>query len=91
MSTFAHDMTCAVRTLRTAPSFAAIAIATLAIATLAVGIGANTAIVSVIDNLLFRPPDGARRELGRRARDGDSRDAPIGALGVALGLLDRSR
>ena len=51
MSTFAHDVTCAVRTLRKAPAFAAIAIATLA-----VGIGANTAIVSVIDNLLFRPP-----------------------------------
>ena len=51
MSTLAHDVVCAVRTLRKAPAFAAIAIATLA-----VGIGANTAIVSVIDNLLFRPP-----------------------------------
>ena len=51
MSTGAHDLVCAVRALRKAPGFAAIAIATLA-----VGIGANTAIVSVIDNLLFRPP-----------------------------------
>jgi predicted permease len=51
MTTLAHDVVCAVRTLRKAPAFAAIAIATLA-----VGIGANTAIVSVIDSLLFRPP-----------------------------------
>src|SRR5262249_45066800 len=51
MNTFTHDLICAVRALRKAPGFAAIAIATLAI-----GIGANSAIVSVIDNLLFRPP-----------------------------------
>ena len=51
MDTLLHDVHCALRTLRKAPAFAAIAIATLA-----VGIGANTAIVSVIDNLLFRPP-----------------------------------
>src|SRR2546430_11517112 len=51
MDTLLHDLRCAATTFRKAPAFAAIAIATLA-----VGIGANTAIVSVIDNLLFRPP-----------------------------------
>jgi hypothetical protein len=44
-----RDLRYAVRTLRKAPAFTLIAVATLAI-----GIGANTAIFSVIDNLLFR-------------------------------------
>jgi predicted permease len=45
-----HDLRLAWRRLRTAPTFAAIAIVTLALA-----IGANTAIFSIADAVLFRP------------------------------------
>jgi putative ABC transport system permease protein len=51
MGTIGHDLRYAVRMLRTSPLFTSIAVVTLAL-----GIGANTAIVSVIDNLFFRPP-----------------------------------
>lgn len=48
---FAADIRCALRRLARSPVFA-----TLAIGTLAIGIGVNTAMVAVMDALLFRPP-----------------------------------
>lgn len=51
MGTIRQDIQYAVRTLRQTPSFTVIAIVTLAL-----GIGASTAIFSVINNLFFRPP-----------------------------------
>ncbi|HXI31914.1 MAG TPA: ABC transporter permease, partial [Vicinamibacterales bacterium] len=51
LSTIAHDLRYAVRMIGKSPAFSLVTIATLAL-----GIGANTAIVSVVDNLFFRPP-----------------------------------
>src|SRR6267142_426292 len=50
METFGHDIRYAVRNLRKTPGFAVIAVITLAL-----GIGASTAIFSVIDNILMEP------------------------------------
>src|SRR6476661_3327986 len=51
LESIAQDVAYIVRHLRRQPAFAG-----LAVATLALGIGANTAIFSIIDTLLVRPP-----------------------------------
>ncbi|HJT54408.1 MAG TPA: hypothetical protein VJ848_11200, partial [Candidatus Angelobacter sp.] len=50
MSALAQDLRFAVRQLLKAPAFAA-----LAICTLAIGIGANTAMFTVVESVLLRP------------------------------------
>ena len=52
LQVLAQDTRYALRTLARSPGYAAAAVLTLAL-----GIGANTAIVSAIDEILFRPPD----------------------------------
>ncbi len=50
MLTYAQDLRFAIRTLRRTPGFAAVVIAVLAI-----GIGANSAVFSLVDGVLLRP------------------------------------
>ena len=57
IDTFARDMRFALRLLRRSPSFTAVAVLTLAL-----GIGANTAIFSMVDGLTLRLPPIARAQ-----------------------------
>jgi putative ABC transport system permease protein len=73
METFAQDVRFALRALRRIPAFTAVAIATLA-----VGIGANTAVFSILYAVLLRPlpfrDPGRIVSLNRVLRDG----TPVG-------------
>ncbi|MBX6366312.1 MAG: ABC transporter permease, partial [Gemmatimonadetes bacterium] len=50
MPTFLHELRQAVRSLRRAPAFTAVAVLTIAL-----GIGGDTAVFSVVDGVLLRP------------------------------------
>ena len=71
MSTLAQDLRFALRQIRRAPALTAVVVAVLA-----VGIGANTALVTVVEAIVRRPPPGVR----------DARDVAALALrGAPLG------
>ena len=74
MTTWLRDLRYALRTLGRTPAFTAVAILTLVI-----GIGANTAVFSVLNTLFYRPlPFSEPKQLGALVkRFGDSPDAQI--------------
>lgn len=73
-STLWQDVRYGLRTLRKAPGFTAVAVISLAI-----GIGLNSAIFTIVDNLLFRPLPFADSERVVSIYTSDDRDARYGS------------
>jgi putative ABC transport system permease protein len=75
LSHFLQDFRYSARALRKNPGFTVIAIVTLAL-----GIGANTAIFSMVDKLIFRPLPISHPEELVRVFNGETRGNPVGAF-----------
>jgi macrolide transport system ATP-binding/permease protein len=85
VSTLWQDVRYAGRTLRKQPAFTAVAVLSLA-----VGIGLNSAIFTVVDNLLFRPQPFANPETLVSVYTSDERGEPYGSTSYP-DLLDWRR
>jgi putative ABC transport system permease protein len=86
-----NDLKCAIRMLAKAPAFA-----TIAVLTLALGIGANSAIFSVVDTLFLRPlpfknPDEIVMLWGRYANDKGSVHGNVHSYPDYLDLRDQAK
>lgn len=77
-ATLWQDVRYGLRTLRKAPGFTAVAVVSLA-----VGIGLNSAIFTIVDNLLFRPLPFERPDSVVSIYTSDDRDARFGSSSYA--------
>ena len=81
MDTVVQDIRHAIRRIRKSPGFAA-----LTIGIMGLGIGANTAIFSIVDTVLFKPPP-CRYPIGESRRLNDRRRWLM--LSIAFRLSER--